>query len=61
MSRTYKKNYTKSKKFDRSCRNHGSCSWCIENRTHFDKTVREKAEEEIKDYEQDNKENRRCL
>ena len=33
MARTYKKAYTKSKAFDRSCRNHGSCPWCVQNRT----------------------------
>lgn len=32
MSRTYKRPYTKSKRFDTSCRNHGSCSWCTKNR-----------------------------
>jgi hypothetical protein len=25
--------YRKSKRFDRSCRNHGSCPWCEGNRT----------------------------
>lgn len=32
MSRTIKQAYTKSKKFDKTCRNHGSCSWCRGNR-----------------------------
>lgn len=32
MSRTYKKPYRKSKVFDASCRNHGSCPWCKGNR-----------------------------
>lgn len=34
MSRTKKKAYTKSKRFDKTCRNHGSCSWCYGNRMH---------------------------
>lgn len=34
MSRTRKQPYTKSKRFDPSCRNHGSCTWCVGNRTH---------------------------
>ena len=34
MSRTNKKAYTKSKRFDKTCRNHGSCSWCYGNRMH---------------------------
>lgn len=33
MSRTYKKEYTGSKRFDRSCRSHGDCPWCQANRT----------------------------
>ena len=33
MSRTRKAEYTGSKRFDRSCRNHGSCPWCASNRT----------------------------
>jgi len=33
MSRTYKKAYTGSKRFDSSCRNHGSCPYCKANRT----------------------------
>jgi len=32
MSRTIKKAYTGSKAFDSSCRNHGSCSYCRDNR-----------------------------
>lgn len=34
MSRTIKKPYTKSKRFDKSCRNNGSCSYCRGNRLH---------------------------
>ena len=34
MSRTFKKPYTKSKRFDKTCRNHGSCPWCLGNRMH---------------------------
>lgn len=36
MARTNRKSYTKSKSFDRSCRNHGSCGYCQDNRTWFD-------------------------
>jgi hypothetical protein len=32
-----RKAYRKSKAFDRSCRNHGSCSYCLSNRKHSDK------------------------
>ena len=34
MSRTVKQAYRKSRAFDRSCRNNGSCSYCRENRLH---------------------------
>jgi hypothetical protein len=33
MSRTRRRPYTKSKRFDASCRNGGSCPWCRSNRT----------------------------
>lgn len=32
MSRSYKKPYTKSKRFDASCRCNGGCPWCEGNR-----------------------------
>ena len=34
MSRTFRKAYTKSKRFYKSCRNHGSCDYCRGNRLH---------------------------
>jgi hypothetical protein len=37
MSRTTRKSYTGSKSFDRTCRNHGSCDYCKDNRTFFDR------------------------
>jgi hypothetical protein len=38
----YRKPYRKSKRFDATCRNHGSCAWCRGNRTH--KTKRQEQE-----------------
>lgn len=32
-----RKPYYRSKRFDRSCRNHGSCGWCQGNREHNNK------------------------
>ena len=29
-----RKPYYGSKAFDYTCRNHGSCQWCVENRKH---------------------------
>ena len=45
MSRTKKKPYTKSKRFDKTCRNHGKCPVCRANRliqrTREDERVRQ--------------------
>lgn len=30
----HRKPYTGSKAIDKSCRNHGGCEWCAENRKH---------------------------
>jgi hypothetical protein len=50
MSRTRKRPYTKSKRFDASCRCHGSCGYCRSNRLHFDRKNRTAAEEQLRDY-----------
>jgi hypothetical protein len=55
MSRSKKKDYPKkfdSRRFDWSCRNHGSCDYCRRNRTHFDARARAKSnkKEQIGDY-----------
>ena len=39
-----RKPYRGSKRFDHTCRNHGSCSYCEGNRTIFDKKARMKVE-----------------
>ncbi len=46
MSRSRKKDYPKkfdSRRFARSCRHGGSCSYCRRNRLHFDAKARSKA------------------
>ncbi len=30
----HRKPYKGAKRFDKTCRNHGSCNWCQENRTY---------------------------
>ena len=30
----HRKPYRGTKAYDCTCRNHGSCQWCVENRTH---------------------------
>lgn len=57
MKRTLKKKFGKkkswrnsitgSRRFDRSCRNHGSCDWCVSDRTH--NTLRQSEENKIED------------
>jgi hypothetical protein len=34
MSKTNRKEYTGSKRFDKTCRNQGTCNTCQENRQH---------------------------
>ena len=45
-----RKPYRKSKRFDRSCRNHGSCAYCRANRLWFDSRRREVADRELQDF-----------
>lgn len=33
----HRKKYIKAKAVDSSCRNHGNCEWCKENRLHNNK------------------------
>jgi len=56
MSRSKKKDYPNifdSRRFDWSCRNHGSCCYCQHNRIFFDEKARAKADlkEQEKDYQ----------
>jgi hypothetical protein len=34
MSKTRKQPYRQARRFDKTCRNHGSCPWCRRNRLH---------------------------
>ena len=51
MARTTRRAYTGSKRFDASCRNHGSCPYCERSRTHFDTRARYIADEKIEEWE----------
>jgi hypothetical protein len=42
--------YRKSKAFDYSCHNHGSCKWCEGNRTNKNNEKRRIAEKEMRDF-----------
>jgi hypothetical protein len=41
----WRKPYTKSKRFDKSCRCHGGCPYCEGNRTHKHKKQEKSAED----------------
>ena len=48
----HRKNYHGSKAFDRTCRNHGGCEWCKENRLHkYRKKILSKKQEEEEENE----------
>ena len=47
MSRTTRKPYTKSKRFDRTCRANGGCHWCSSDRTYADAKRLAAADEEL--------------
>ena len=32
--KSHRKPYRGGKAIDKTCRNHGGCHWCLENRTH---------------------------
>lgn len=44
----YRKPYRGSKAFDCSCRNHGSCDWCKENRAYKNLKREEKMQNKLK-------------
>ena len=48
------KNQPYCKAVDPSCRNHGSCLWCLSNRTNKNKQKEKLAKKEIKAYIQQN-------
>ena len=39
-----------AKLVDKTCRNHGTCYWCLEDRTHKDKRLKQEYESKIKEY-----------
>lgn len=50
MSRTRKRPYTKSKRFDRSCRSHGGCPYCLGNRMHQVHKALLRAKEQLEEF-----------
>jgi hypothetical protein len=54
MARTYRRRYTGSRRFDRSCRNHGSCGYCYNTRTYNDRRRRRAADAELVEFRKGN-------
>jgi 5-methylcytosine-specific restriction endonuclease McrA len=48
-NKEYREEYRKAKRFDRSCRNHGSCPYCQGNREHSNKKRELSAKEKEKE------------
>lgn len=48
----HRKPYTGSKAIDKSCRNHGGCEWCAENRKHKNDKREEAMKDRIVEYEE---------
>ena len=44
----HRKPYYRSKRFDASCRCHGGCGYCLDDRMHNDKKLKIVAEEQLK-------------
>lgn len=46
----YRREYIGSKKIDRTCRNHGGCQWCEENRKIRQLKINEDTKEQLSGY-----------
>lgn len=46
-NKEHRKPYRGSKVFDRTCRNHGGCNWCKDNRLYRTNKLKERAEQNI--------------
>lgn len=47
LKKEHRKSYRDSRRFDRTCRNHGSCPQCEQRRTFFDTRHRFAADDQI--------------
>jgi len=53
----HRRRYYDSRRFDWSCKNHGSCPWCWGNRAYQRRREDEAAMSEIEDYEREGPKN----
>jgi hypothetical protein len=49
-NKEHRKPYKDSRRFDRSCRNHGDCGYCFDNRTFFHKKREAFSIQDLKEY-----------
>ena len=49
----FRKGYYDSRRFDHTCRNHGSCSWCEGNRTYTSQRNLERTRDELDHWEEE--------
>lgn len=49
FKKTKRKPYRKSKAVSRRCRNHGGCSYCLQNRMHSDNIRKKAALDQVND------------
>lgn len=54
----HRKPYYGSKDFDKTCRNHGGCPWCLENRMYKDMKKIEKMLDMMTEFEYNKNEER---
>ena len=53
-NKEYRQSYRGSKAIDYSCRNHGSCDWCKENRAYKNLKREEKMKNQLKGWYKEN-------
>ena len=46
----HRKQYRGSKAIDKTCRNHGGCDWCEENRKYKERRLKESADIDEQEY-----------
>ena len=51
IKREHRRQWRGSKLIDKSCRNHGTCSWCQRNRNRQKRIVKIRINEQLKDYD----------
>ncbi len=56
----HRKPYTGAKSFARSCRNHGGCSWCLDDRICKYNRKKLAMDQRLKEYEDDYRNQNNC-